>query len=128
MAISRTRSFSIKSFDAVDLAGIPPVLAKKYMHPMEPFQKRLPRYLSYQVSFNGEPSQHLVHDCTKAIKDLRSKVVGFWVLAPLEWGQQTTVINPSTTIEGVDLSHNENGPELTGPHVALALGHKGVIV
>ena len=26
MAISRTRSFSIKSFDAVDLAGIPPVL------------------------------------------------------------------------------------------------------
>ena len=80
------------------------------------------------MSFNGEPSRHLVHDCSKAIEDLQSKVVGFWVLAPLEWGQQTTVINPYTTIEGVDLSHNENGPELTVPHVALALGHKGVIV
>ena len=127
-SLQREGPVAAADVNAADLAGIPPVLAESYMRAMEPFQTRLAGYLNYLVSFNGEPSQQLVHDCTKAIKDLRSKVVGFWVLAPLEWGQQTMVINPYTTIEGVDLSHNEDTPEVTAPHVALALGHEGVIV
>lgn len=101
-----------------DLSGVPPILAKKYMISMLDFQKRLKAYATYTISFNGEPPVQRVHDCTEAINSLRGNVVGFWVEAPLEWGQGQTVLNPYTAGPGVDLTFNHTTP--SSPNQGLA--------
>jgi phospholipase D1/2 len=106
LAKTASRNHAGEDSSMADLAGIPPILSQIYMRPMHDFQRKLPGYSSYKVSFDGGVPAQLVHHCEAAVEELRNRIAGFWVEAPLEWGQGQTVLNPYTAGPGVDITMN----------------------
>ncbi|MDQ0017613.1 phospholipase D1/2 [Variovorax boronicumulans] len=89
---------------------IPPALGKDYMtsnlmpHQQEGLRTPMEDFANRYVAYEGNQ----VHDIAKAINYLKSNVLGFFVLMPLNWGEGADVGGGVVKEYSVDLAQNEN--------------------